>query len=86
MTIKDIKENIKEMEHDFTIIEIDGLMLINPSEIGAEVCMQHLESEEIWQSDLIYDITLYFNDIIDKAFDKCEETLHNNNRKIDVFK
>ena len=81
-----MKIDTNEIEHDFTIMEVDGLYLINPSEIGTEVCMQHLDDDEIWQSSLIYDIQLYLNDIIDEAFDKCEENLHENNREIDILR
>ena len=77
--------NTKEISGDFTIQEIDGLILVNPREIGIEVCMQHLDDEEIWQSDLIYDIQLYLEDIINEAFDNCEEVLRENNREIDIL-
>ena len=80
-----MKIDTKEIEHDFTISEIDGMILINPREIGIEVCMQHLDDDEIYQSDLIYDIQMYFNDIINQAFDSCEETLKSNNREIDIL-
>lgn len=72
------------MEMDFTVKDVDGLVLVNPREIGIEVCMQHLDDDEIWQSDLIYDIKLYLDDIIHEAFDSCHETLRENDKEIDV--
>ena len=42
--------NTKEIDHDFTILEVDGLVLVNTREIGIEVCMQHLDDDEIYQS------------------------------------
>lgn len=81
-----MKINTKEIEHDFTTMEIDGFNLVNPREIGIEVAMQHLDDDEIWQSDLIYDIQQYFVDLVNAAFDASVETLHENNREIDVEK
>ena len=76
----------ENIDHDFTVMYVDGLVLINPSEIGAEVCMQRLDEDEIWSSDLIYDINEYLTDIVNQAFDKCEEALQDNNREIDCWK
>ena len=75
-----------DMEMDFTIKDVDGLVLINPREIGIEVCMQHLDDDEIWQSDLIYDIQQYIDDIVFQAFNSCVETLNENDRQIDIEK
>lgn len=76
----------KNIEHDFTIKEIDGFVLVNPREIGIEVAHQHIDDDEIWQSDLIYDIQQYVQDIIYQAFDAAVDTLHENDRDIDVEK
>ena len=81
-----MKIDTKEIEHDFTTMEIDGLTLVSPREIGIEVAGQHLDDNEIWQSDLIYDIQQYFADLINAAFDASIETLRENNRDIDVKK
>lgn len=81
-----MKINTKEMEHDFTTIEIDGLTLVNAREIGIEVAMQHLDDDEIWRSDIIYDIEQYFADLINEAFNASVEMLHENDRDIDVEK
>lgn len=72
----------KEMDHEFTIEDIDGFKLINPSEIGTEVAMQFLENEKIISSDIMYEIQLYFNNLINEIFDKTEDVLNENNRKI----
>lgn len=77
-----MKIDTKEMEHDFTTMEVDGLTLVSPREIGIEVARQHLDDDEIWQSDLIYDIQQYFADLIDAAFNASVETLRENNRDI----
>ena len=76
----------ENIDHDFTVMWIDGLVLINPSEIGAEVCMERLDEDEIWSSDLICDINEYFTDIVNQSFDKCEDCLHENNRQVDCWK
>lgn len=81
-----MKIDTKEMEHDFTTMEVDGFTLVNPREIGIEIAGQHLDDDEIWQSDLIYDIQQYFADLIYAAFDASVETLRENNRNIDVEK
>lgn len=81
-----MKIDTKEMEHNFTTMEIDGLTLVNAREIGIEVAMQHLDDDEIWQSDMIYDIQQYFTDLIYEAFDASVEMLRENNRDIDVEK
>ena len=76
----------KNIEHDFTVMWIDGLVLVNPSEIGAEICMQRLDEDEIWSSDLICDINEYLVDIVNQSFDKCENCLHENDRQVDCWK
>ena len=81
-----MKINTREMEHDFTTMEVDGLTLVNAREIGIEVAMQHLDDDEIWQSDMIYDIQQYFTDLINEAFDASVEMLRENDREIDVEK
>lgn len=81
-----MKIDTNNMEHDFTTMEIDGFTLINPREIGIEVAGQHLDDDEIWQSDMIYDIQQYFADLINEAFDASVETLRENNREIDIEK
>ena len=71
------------MDHEFTIKNIDGFELINTSEIGVEVAEQYMDSEdEIISADIFYEIQLYFNDIMNEIFDKCEEVLNENNIKI----
>ena len=42
-----MKIDTKEMEHDFTTMEVDGLTLVSPREIGIEVARQHLDDDEI---------------------------------------
>lgn len=79
-----MKIDTNEMEHDFTTMEVDGFTLVSPHEIGIEVAQQHLDDDEICQSNLIYDIQQYFVDLINTAFDVSVETLHENNRDIDV--
>ena len=81
-----MKIDTQKIEHNFTVIYVDELFLINPSEIGVEVCMQRLDEDEIWSSDLIYDINEYLADIVNQAFDKCEKALQDNNREIDCWK
>ena len=76
----------EQIEHNFTINEYDGLKLINVQEIGNEVAQQFIDSDEIWQSDMIYEISLYFSDLINEAFDKAVEVLKENQRDIDVEK
>ena len=66
-----MKIDTKEIEHDFTTMEIDGLTLVSPREIGIEIAGQHLDDDEIWQSDLIYGIQQYFADLIDAGFAFC---------------
>ena len=76
----------ENIDHDFTVMWIDGLVLVNPSKIGAEVCMQRLDEDEIWHSDLYYDVKEYLDDIVVQALKACNETLHENNREIDILK
>lgn len=78
-----MKLDMKEIEHDFTTWEIDGLVLVNPREIGIEVALENLETDVIYQSDLYYEIEQYLADIVNEAFDCAVTTLRENNRDID---
>ena len=81
-----MKLDTKEIEHDFTICELDGLVLVNPREIGIEVALENLDTDYIYQSDLRYEIEEYLVDILNEAFNCAVETLHENNRDIDSYR
>lgn len=64
--------------------EDNGFIIIDPQYIGHEVALQLEEKEDIWQSDIIYEIELYFNEIINTIFDYAIETLEKKDKKIDT--
>lgn len=73
----------KKIDNEFTIKQINGFELINTSKIGIEVAERYMDSEdEVLSADVFYEIQLYFNDIMNEIFDKCEEVLNENNIKI----
>lgn len=70
----------KEIEMDFTTADIDGLVLVNPREIGIEIANQMLDNDTIWESDIHNEIELYLNDIFVEALNTAIEVLKENGR------
>lgn len=81
-----MKIDTNEMEHDFTVIDIDSFKLVNLREIGINVGTMFIDRDEIWLSDMIYEIQKYFEGFIDSAFDEALNYLKDNGREIDVEK
>ena len=81
-----MKIDTDEMEHDFTVIDIDSFKLVNLREIGINIGTMFIDRDEIWLSDMIYEIQKYFEDFIDSAFDEALNYLNENGREIDVEK
>ena len=71
--------NTNDIEHDFETFNIDGLVLVNPRELGISVAYDMIENELIWESDIYNNITLYLSDIIEEAVNTALEVLEENN-------
>lgn len=70
--------NTNEIEHDFETMEIDGLVLVNPREIGISVAYDMIDNDLIWESDIYNNIKLYLSDIIEEAVNTAWEVLEEN--------
>ena len=70
--------NTNEIEHDFETMKIDGLVLVNPREIGISVAYDMIDNDLIWESDIYNDIKLYLSDIIEEAVNTALEVLEEN--------
>lgn len=70
--------NTNEIEHDFETMEVDGLILVNPREIGISVAYEMLDNDLIWESDIYNNINLYLSDIIETAVNTAWEILKEN--------
>lgn len=82
-----MKSYLKKLKSEqIPIIEINEFVIIDTKQIGNEIGLQFLNKEEIWQSDMMYEIMLYLNDIQNTIFDSAVETLKINGKEIDVEK
>lgn len=70
--------NTNEIEHDFETMEIDGLILVNPREIGVSVAYDMIDNDLIWESDIYNNIKLYLSDVIEEAVNTAWEILEEN--------
>lgn len=73
-----------EIEHDFTVLNVDEFRLINTREIGVRIASMFFDKEEIWESEMLHEIQKYFDGFILTAFEEAENVLKDNGRKIDV--
>lgn len=72
----------KEIDNEFTTMDIDGFVLVNPSEIGVSVAYELFEHESIWDSDVYNFIETYLADIISKSANKAFEVLKENKKVV----
>lgn len=70
--------NTNEIEHDFETMNIDGLVLVNPRELGISVAYDMLDNDIIWESDIYNNIELYLSNIIEEAVNTAWEVLEEN--------
>lgn len=70
--------NTNEIEHDFETMGVDGLVLVNPREIGISVAYDMIDNDLIWESDIYNNIKLYLSDIIEEAVNTAWEILEEN--------
>lgn len=70
--------NTNEIEHDFETMEVDGLILVNPREIGISVAYDMIDNDLIWESDIYNNIKLYLSDIVEEAVNTAWEVLEEN--------
>lgn len=71
-----------KIEHNFETKDIDGFVLVNPSEIGTSVAIDLFEHDCIWESDIYNFIENYLADIIQESANKAFEVLEENNKVI----
>ena len=72
----------KEIDHEFTTKDIDGFVLVNPSEIGVNVAYELFEHKSIWESDVYNFVETYLADIISESANKAFEVLKENKKVI----
>lgn len=75
-----MKIDTNEIDMEFTTQNIDGLVLVNPREIGIEIANQHLDDDVIYQTDIYNYVEEYLIDIIEEAVNTAYQTLKENNR------
>lgn len=72
-----------EIEHDFETMDADGLVLVNPSEIGVTIAHKLLDKESISKADVYYSTIQYLSEIIKIATDKSWTVLKENRNDIE---
>ena len=71
----------KMIESEATIIEVDGITLANPREIGLEVAYQFID-EDAYIFEIYDAVDEYFANVKSEAVARAIELLEENNRKI----
>lgn len=73
-----MKIDTKEIEHDFDTLNVDGLILTNPREIGITVAYEMLDNDIIWESDIYNKVYEILDDIIETAVNTAYDVLEEN--------
>ncbi len=75
-----------EMDMEFTVKEVDGLILINPREIGVEVAYQFFDEDgDIYESAITDEAHQYLVDTLMLCVTEAINVLTDNGRGDDVL-